>query len=81
MCKIRTLKYLSNAKCCYKKFMIKAKVIQKVQNTMHFDGLLDKDPNAHLALFLQIYAIFKINKVSDDAIRLYLFPFSLRNTA
>ncbi|XP_039140513.1 uncharacterized protein LOC120277728 [Dioscorea cayenensis subsp. rotundata] len=49
-----------------------------IQNSVQFDGLADEDPHAHLARFLQICSTFKINSVSDDAIRLRLFPFSLR---
>ena len=37
--------------------------------------------NAHLANFLEVYDTFKINGATDDAIRLRLFPFSLRNWA
>ena len=38
----------------------------------------DEDPNVHIANFLDIYDTFKINKVLDYAIRLRLFPFSLK---
>ena len=44
-----------------------------------FDRLQDKDPNAHIANFLKICDTFKINGAIDDAIKLRLFPFSLRN--
>nr|XP_027083595.1 uncharacterized protein LOC113705889 [Coffea arabica] len=40
-----------------------------------------KDPNFHLSIFLEICDIFKFNGVSDDAIKLRLFPFSLRDKA
>ncbi|XP_039117937.1 uncharacterized protein LOC120253705 [Dioscorea cayenensis subsp. rotundata] len=49
-----------------------------IQNSVQFDGLADEDPHADLARFIQICSTFKINSVSDDAIRLRLFPFSLR---
>ncbi|KAH7688674.1 Retrotransposon gag domain-containing protein [Dioscorea alata] len=57
---------------------IKASTIGMIQNSVQFDELADEDPHAHLSRFLQICSIFKINSVSDDAIRLRLFPFSLR---
>ncbi|XP_039117905.1 uncharacterized protein LOC120253697 [Dioscorea cayenensis subsp. rotundata] len=62
-------------------FEIKASTIGMVQNSVQFDGLADEDPHAHLSRFLQICSTFKINSVSDDAIRLRLFPFSLRGAA
>ncbi|XP_039123412.1 uncharacterized protein LOC120260032 [Dioscorea cayenensis subsp. rotundata] len=62
-------------------FEIKASTIGMIQNSVQFDGLADEDPHAHLARFLQICSTFKIKLVSDDAIRLRLFPFSLRDAA
>ncbi|KAF7800716.1 DNA-directed DNA polymerase [Senna tora] len=40
-----------------------------------------KHPNNHILNFLEICDAFKHNGVSDDAIRLRLFPFSLRDKA
>ncbi|XP_027348306.1 uncharacterized protein LOC113859825 [Abrus precatorius] len=62
-------------------FEIKLNVIQMVQQFVQFDGLQDEDPNAHIANFLGICDMFKINGATDDAIRLRLFPFSLRSRA
>ncbi|XP_027357501.1 uncharacterized protein LOC113866902 [Abrus precatorius] len=62
-------------------FEIKPNVIQMVQQFVQFDGLQDEDPNAHIANFLEICDTFKINGATDNAIRLRLFPFSLRSRA
>ena len=57
-------------------FEVKPNIIQMVQQFMQFNGLQDGDPNAHIMNLLEAYVTFKINKVTDDAIRLRLFPFS-----
>ncbi|NAW23488.1 retrotransposon gag domain-containing protein, partial [Salmonella sp. gx-f9] len=62
-------------------FELKPNTIQMIQQFIQFDGLQDEDPNTHLANFLEFCDTFKINGVSNDAIRLRLFPFSLRNKA
>ncbi|EOY18189.1 Uncharacterized protein TCM_042804 [Theobroma cacao] len=50
-----------------------------IQTAVQFEGLPNDDPNAHIVNFLEIYDTFKANGVTDDAIRLRLFPFSLRD--
>jgi len=44
-----------------------------------FAGYLSENPNAHLRKFLAKCDTIKINGASSDAIRLRLFPFSLRD--
>ncbi|KAI3461988.1 hypothetical protein Pfo_018651 [Paulownia fortunei] len=61
-------------------FEIKPAVIQMVKANQ-FCGLANEDPNAHIASFLEICDTFKQNDVTDDAIRLRLFPFSLKDKA
>lgn len=46
-----------------------------------FGGGDVENPNNHLANFLEICDTIKLNGVSEDAIRLRLFPFSLKNKA
>ncbi|XP_073123845.1 uncharacterized protein [Henckelia pumila] len=62
-------------------YEIKPAIIQMIQNTVQFGGSTIDDPNAHIENFLEICDTFKQQGVSDDAIRLRLFPFSLRDKA
>ena len=57
-------------------FELKPPLISVVQQNQFGENAL-VDPNAHLAIFLEIYDAIKMNGVPDDAIRLRLFPFSL----
>ena len=60
------------------KFEIKLTIIQMIQANQ-FGGSQAKDHNIDIASFLEICDTFKHNGVTDDAIRLRLFPFSLRD--
>ena len=62
-------------------FEIKPGTIQMIQNSVQFGGLPNDDPNDHLVSFLEICDTFKYTGVTDDAIRLRLFPFTLRDKA
>nr|GEW82208.1 reverse transcriptase domain-containing protein [Tanacetum cinerariifolium] len=62
-------------------FRLKNDMIQQVQNSCQFHGLLGDDANKHLDKFLHVTQGIKVNGVTDDALRLYLFPHSLTNHA
>ncbi|GKD38475.1 reverse transcriptase domain-containing protein, partial [Tanacetum coccineum] len=61
-------------------FGLKNEMIQQVQNSCPFRGPGD-DANKHLDKFLHVTQSMKMNGVSDDALRLYLFPYSLQHRA
>ncbi|GJR73437.1 reverse transcriptase domain-containing protein [Tanacetum coccineum] len=59
-------------------FRLKNDKIQQVQNLCPFRGPGD-DANKHLDKFLHVTQSMKVNRVSDDALSLYLFPYSLQH--
>nr|GFA90150.1 reverse transcriptase domain-containing protein [Tanacetum cinerariifolium] len=58
-------------------FGLKNDMIQHVHNSCQFHGLPGDDANKHLDKFLHVTQSIKVNGVTDDALRLYLFPHSL----
>ena len=62
-------------------FELKPSYVNMIQNSVQFHGLPNEDPNLHIAYFLDICDMFRVNDVPDDAIRLILFPFSLKDRA
>nr|GEV34496.1 DNA-directed DNA polymerase [Tanacetum cinerariifolium] len=58
-------------------FELKNDMIQQVHNSFQFHGLPGDDANKHLDKFLHVTQSIKVNGVTDDALRLYLFPHSL----
>ncbi|XP_045802530.1 uncharacterized protein LOC123896150 [Trifolium pratense] len=61
-------------------FELKPSLLSAVQQNQ-FSGNPTNDPNLHLSIFLQYADTVKANGVSPEAIRLRLFPFSLRDRA
>ncbi|KAJ9159609.1 hypothetical protein P3X46_025106 [Hevea brasiliensis] len=61
-------------------FELKPAWLQMIQQTQ-FAGSPIEDPHYHLQYFLALCDTFKMNGVSDQAIRLRAFPFSLRDRA
>ena len=62
------------------KFEIKPALLNLVQQNQ-FSGSPTEDPNLHVATFLRLSGTLKANGVTQEAIRLHLFPFSLRDRA
>ncbi|GKB62841.1 hypothetical protein Tco_0919027 [Tanacetum coccineum] len=62
-------------------FGLKNHITQQVQNSFQFHGLPGDDANKHLDKFLTVTQSIKQNGVTDDALRLYLFPYSLTHHA
>nr|GEW50802.1 reverse transcriptase domain-containing protein [Tanacetum cinerariifolium] len=56
-------------------------MIQQVQSSCQFHGLPGDDANKHIDKFLHVTQSIKVNGVTDDALRLYLFPHSLTHHA
>ncbi|XP_020258488.1 uncharacterized protein LOC109834881 [Asparagus officinalis] len=61
-------------------FELKPSLLSMVQQNQ-FGGTPTEDPNLHISIFLEYCDTLKMNGVSDDAIKLRLFPFSLRDKA
>ncbi|KAL0453844.1 UNVERIFIED_CONTAM: hypothetical protein Slati_1362500 [Sesamum latifolium] len=61
-------------------FEIQLAIIQIILSSVQFSNLPDEDPNKHLFNFLEICDTFKFDGVSDDSVRLRIFPFSLCDT-
>ncbi|GJR12034.1 hypothetical protein Tco_0794686 [Tanacetum coccineum] len=62
-------------------FRLRHHMIQQVQNTCQFHELPGDDDNRHIDKFLEVTQHIKQNGVSDDALRLSLFPYSLTHHA
>ncbi|GAV66261.1 hypothetical protein CFOL_v3_09771 [Cephalotus follicularis] len=56
-------------------YEIKSSIIQMLPS---FYRLADEEPYKHLDEFIEICSTFKIQNLSEDALKLILFPFSLK---
>ncbi|KAK4395265.1 hypothetical protein Sango_1680800 [Sesamum angolense] len=59
---------------------LKLALISIVQHNQ-FGGLPTENPNLHLSIFLDCFEVLNLSRVSSDAIKLKLFPFSLKDDA
>ena len=62
-------------------FELKPVMFQMLQTVGQFSGMPTEDPHLHLRSFLEVSDSFKIQGVSEEVLRLKLFPFSLRDRA
>ena len=61
-------------------FELKSVTVQMLQNIL-FHGLPHENPNMHLTNFLEVCDTIKYNGVTEEALRLQLFPLSLGDRA
>src|SRR5581483_4486330 len=59
-------------------FALKPLMFSMLQTNGQFSGTAVEDPHSHLKAFMQISDSFRIPGVSTNALRLSLFPFSLK---
>ncbi|GAV66881.1 hypothetical protein CFOL_v3_10391 [Cephalotus follicularis] len=59
-------------------YEIKSSIIQMLPS---FYGLANEEPYKHLDEFIEICSTFKIQNLLEDALKLILFPFSLKDRA
>ncbi|XP_070025904.1 uncharacterized protein [Nicotiana sylvestris] len=62
-------------------FDIRIGLIQTIQQSCQFAGVASEAPHTHLIDFLELVETCRYNGVTTDAIRLWLFPFSLKGEA
>lgn len=54
-------------------------MFQMLQALGQFSGMPTEDPHLHLRSFLEVSDSFKLQGVTEEALRLKLFPYSLRD--
>ncbi|KAA3473733.1 Imidazoleglycerol-phosphate dehydratase [Gossypium australe] len=60
-------------------FELKPVMFQMLQMVGQFSGMPMEDPHLHLQLFMEVSDSFKIAGVTEDTLRLKLFPYLLRD--
>lgn len=70
--------YLYLLNVAIESFKLISRLIQMVQQNKFGGGAIE-DPNKHLNTITHLCSTFHHNGVSDDVVRLRLFPFSLRD--
>ena len=61
-------------------FELKGVTLQMLHN-IQFHGFPSENPNAHLTSFIEVCDTVKYNRVTEEALRLQLFPLSLSDRA
>ncbi|KAG9458347.1 hypothetical protein H6P81_002855 [Aristolochia fimbriata] len=62
-------------------FEIKPQILSMIQNNYQFGGLSHEDPNEHIEKFIKICDTFRFKDVTNEAVWLRIFPFTLRDRA
>lgn len=62
-------------------FQLKTNVIHLFQNGHQFHGMATENPHTHISRFLDMCQHFRYQGISEDAIKLRLFPHTLRDKA
>ncbi|KAG9442162.1 hypothetical protein H6P81_018016 [Aristolochia fimbriata] len=62
-------------------FEIKPQILSMIQNNYQFGGLSNEDPNEHIEKFLEICDTFRFKDVTNEAVWLRIFPFTLSDRA
>ncbi|KAG8491357.1 hypothetical protein CXB51_014478 [Gossypium anomalum] len=62
-------------------FELKPVMFQMLQTVGQFSRMTTEDPHLHLRMFMEVSESFQLAEVPEDALRLKLFPYSLRDRA
>ena len=55
--------------------------VQMIQQSVQFGGKATEDPNTHISNFLEVCGTFNYNREAEEAMRLRVFPYSLKDRA